>query len=53
VCSSDLKIGPLYLKKLFDKIGPKYKNRNGGYTRIVKLPPRKGDASKMAVIEFV
>ena len=40
-------------KELVEKIGPEYKDRNGGYTRIVKLPARQNDASKMAVIEFV
>ena len=39
--------------KLINEIAPKYKNRAGGYTRITKLPRRQGDASKMAVIEFI
>jgi large subunit ribosomal protein L17 len=47
------RIGKTAAKKLFEKIAPKYKERNGGYTRIVKLPRRKSDASKMAIIEFV
>ena len=39
--------------KLINEIAPKYKGRTGGYTRITKLPRRAGDASKMAVIEFI
>ncbi|NLX84555.1 MAG: 50S ribosomal protein L17 [Synergistaceae bacterium] len=39
--------------KLFNELGPKYAERNGGYTRIVKLGARIGDASEMAVIQLV
>ena len=46
-------IGILSTKKLFGKIAPKYKDRNGGYTRITKMPRRKSDGSKISVIEFV
>lgn len=41
------------LQKLFAEIGKQYEDRNGGYTRIYHLPPRRGDASEMALIQLV
>ena len=40
-------------KKVFDEIAPKYADKNGGYTRIVKIGPRRGAAAEMAIIELV
>ena len=41
------------LRRLFSIVGARYSSRNGGYTRIFRLPPRRGDASEMALIQLV
>ncbi len=39
--------------KLFEEIAPKYADRNGGYTRVIKIGPRRGDAAEMSILELV
>ena len=41
------------VKKVFNELAPRYKDRNGGYTRIIKLKERKGDNSLMVILELV
>ena len=41
------------VKKLFDTIAPKYAERPGGYTRVIKVGPRRGDAAEMVILELV
>lgn len=41
------------IKRLFDEIAPRFANRNGGYTRVIKLGPRLGDSAEMVVLELV
>ena len=44
---------PTLTKKIIDDVAPRYKDRNGGYTRITKLGPRNSDGAKMVIIELV
>lgn len=41
------------VKRLFDEIAPRFANRNGGYTRVLKLGPRMGDSAEMVILELV
>lgn len=49
----EVKEGQTALQKLFDEIGPMYKDRNGGYTRVVKTRNRRGDNATMAIVQLV
>ncbi len=49
----DEKTGTTGLQKLFNEIGPKYKDRNGGYTTVIKTGNRRGDCAPMAILKLV
>ncbi|MCM5558417.1 50S ribosomal protein L17 [Pleomorphomonas sp. JP5] len=51
--ASELQNNEIAAKKLFDVLGPRYKDRTGGYTRVLKAGFRQGDSAPVAVIEFV
>lgn len=51
--AAELVLDPKLVKKLFDDIAPRYVNRKGGYTRIMKLGPRLGDAAEMVMLELI
>jgi large subunit ribosomal protein L17 len=53
LASRSLINGEDLVKHLFDIVGPRYKDRNGGYTRLTKIGPRRGDAAPCAVLELV
>ncbi|HEY9686776.1 MAG TPA: 50S ribosomal protein L17 [Coleofasciculaceae cyanobacterium] len=41
------------LRRIFSKVGPRFKDRQGGYTRVIQAPPRRGDAAPMALVQLV
>jgi large subunit ribosomal protein L17 len=51
--ASEFLLTPASVEKLFDKVGPRFNQRNGGYARIVKLGARKGDGADIAILELV
>ena len=40
------------LRRIFSKVGPRFSNRKGGYTRVIQMPPRRGDAAPMALVQL-